>query len=82
MKYLDELLNKFLKWFDKNKIFVFITVLVTTFIVHFHLLSDILVGPDTLLNSLWHWAGPETNLGRFGLYFVQIIKCNIVSPVL
>jgi hypothetical protein len=42
-----------------------------------------ITGPDTLINSMYHQADVwEVMLLRFGLYLVQAIKGNIVSPIL
>ena len=51
--------------------------------MHFQLYSLILQGPDTLINSMYHQADIwERMLLRFGLNFMQVIKGNIVSPIL
>lgn len=52
-------------------------------IIHFQLYALMITGPDTLLNSIYHQADAwEAMLLRFGLDFVQMIKGNIVSPIL
>ena len=69
--------------FNKEKIHVFLITLITSIIVHFPLYTLAITGPDTLINSMYHQADIwEVMLLRFGLYFVQIVKGNIVSPVL
>lgn len=68
---------------DKDKIRILLFTVLTSIIVHFQLFSLIITGPDTLINSMYHQADVwEAMLLRFGLDFVQMIKGNIVSPVL
>ena len=69
--------------YNKEKITLFLLTFVTAIIVHFQLYSLILQGPDTLINSMYHQADIwERMLLRFGLNFMQVIKGNIVSPIL
>lgn len=69
--------------YNKEKITIFLVTVVTSMIVHFELYSLIITGPDTLLDSMYHQADVwEIMLLRFGLYFVQLIKGNVVSPAL
>lgn len=76
-------LQKFKEFFNRERKTTFFITLITCLIVHFQLYSLMITGPDTLLNSMYHrpdiW---EAMLLRFGLDFIQIIKGNIVSPVL
>ena len=68
---------------DKEKLKIFLIVVVTSVIVHFQLYSLILTGPDTLINSMYHQANVwEVMLLRFGLCVVQALKGSIVSPLL
>ena len=68
---------------NKEKRNIFLVTLFTSIIVHFELYALIITGPDTLINSIYHQADLwEIMLQRFGLYFIQLIKGNIVSPVL
>lgn len=69
--------------YNKEKITIFLVTVITSMIVHFQLYSLMITGPDTLLDSMYHQADVwEIMLLRFGLYFVQLIKGNVVSPVL
>lgn len=69
--------------YNKEKITIFLVTVITSMIVHFQLYAIMITGPDTLLNSMYHQADVwEIMLLRFGLYFVQLIKGNIVSPIL
>lgn len=69
--------------FEKEKISIFIVTLMTSLITHFALYALEITGPDTLINSIYHEATFwEARLLRFGLYFVQMLKGNIVSPIL
>ena len=76
-------LQKFKEFFNKERKTTFFITLITCLIVHFQLYSLMITGPDTLLNSMYHrpdiW---EAMLLRVGLDFIQIIKGNVVSPVL
>lgn len=68
---------------NKEKRNIFLVTIITSMIIHFQLYSLIITGPDTLINSMYHQADIwETMLLRFGLYFMQAIKGNIVSPIL
>ncbi len=68
---------------DKENRTIFLTTIITSIIVHFQLYALMITGPDTLINSMYHRADIwEAMLLRFGLDFMQIIKGNIVSPVL
>ena len=71
------------KYYNKEKITILLVTVITSMIVHFALYASSVTGPDTLLNSMYHRADIwETMLLRFGLFFVQIIKGNVVSPIL
>ena len=71
------------KYYNKEKMRILLVTVITSMIVHFALYATSVTGPDTLLNSMYHQADIwETMLLRFGLFFVQIIKGNVVSPIL
>ena len=83
----NNLVNKYLNnvknLYNTEKLKIFLTTIITSIIVHFQLYSLILQGPDTLINSMYHQADIwERMLLRFGLNFMQVIKGNIVSPIL
>src|SRR5699024_11177430 len=62
---------------------IFLITIISSMIIHFQLYALMITGPDTLLNSIYHQADAwEAMLLRFGLDFVQMIKGNIVSPIL
>ena len=68
---------------NKEKRNLFLITIITSMIVHFQLYALMITGPDTLINSMYHQADVwELMLLRFGLYFMQAIKGNIVSPIL
>ena len=84
MNRINSTLKKILQFLcnTKNKN-VFIITIITSLIVHFQLYALMITGPDTLINSMYHQADIwEPMLLRFGLDFIQIIKGNIVSPIL
>lgn len=69
--------------YNKEKMSIFLTIIITSLIVHFHLYAQQITGADGLMNSMYHQADVwEAMLMRFGLEFVQMLKGNIVSPVL
>lgn len=69
--------------YNKEKMTIFLITIITSSIVHFQLYALMITGPDTLLNSIYHQADIwEVMLLRFGLYFIQMIKGNIVVPIL
>lgn len=83
IKFLQKDLQDIKISFNKEKLTIFIITLVTSILVHFQLYAMAIIGPDTLINSMYHQADIwELMLLRFGLYFVQMVKGNIVSPVL
>ena len=66
-----------------EKLEIFLVTIISSLIVHFQLYSSMITGADTLINNMYHQADVwEVMLLRFGLNFVQILKGNIVSPVL
>ncbi len=68
---------------NKEKISIFLVTFLTTMIVHFQLYAWNISGADNLLSSMYHQADVwEICLRRFGLYFMQLIRGNIVSPIL
>ena len=68
---------------NKEKRNLFLITIITSMIVHFQLYALMITGSDTLINSMYHQADVwELMLLRFGLYFMQVIKGNIVSPIL
>lgn len=68
---------------NNDKIKILLITVISSIIVHFMLYSLMISGPDTLINSIYHQADIwEVMLLRFGLFLVQAIKGNIVSPVL
>lgn len=83
IKFLQKDLQDIKISFNKEKLSIFLTTLITSILVHFSLYAMEITGADTLINSMYHQADIwEVMLLRFGLYFVQMFKGNIVSPVL
>ena len=72
-----------ISYFNKERRKVFFTTFFTCMVVHFLLYSLMITGADNLINNVYHQADVwEVMLLRFGLYFMQAIKGNVVSPVL
>ena len=80
---MDKILISLKKYFDKEKITTFIITFITMMFAHFELYSLIITGPDTLFGSIYYnsWQY-DAGLGRFSLFYSQIIKGFIVSPFL
>lgn len=82
-KWLQDLRNNIKTLSNKEEKTIFFVTIITSIIVHFQLYALIITGPDTLINSIYHQADIwEPMLLRFGLDFIQMIKGNIVSPIL
>lgn len=80
---LQKVINNIKILNNKEKKTIFLVTIITSMIVHFQLYALIITGPDTLINSIYHQADIwEPMLLRFGLDFMQMIKGNIVSPML
>ena len=80
---MEKIIDSVKKYFDKEKMTVFIVTFITTMLAHFQLYSLILTGPDTLLSSiLCNTRVYDAGLGRFSLYYSQILKGDVVSPFL
>ncbi len=80
---MEKVIENFKRYFNKERKTVFLVTFITSIIVHFQLYSLMITGADNLINNIYHQADVwEVMLLRFGLYFVQAIKGNIVSPVL
>ncbi len=80
----DELLNKFLKWFDVRKRLAFITVIILGFITHITMLTETIMSQDGLWNSMkYSSAGDwELTLGRWGIILVEILNNFIKIPTI
>lgn len=80
----DELLNKFLKWFDARKRLAFITVIILGFITHITMLTETIMSQDGLWNSMkYSSAGDwELTLGRWGIVLVEILNNFIKIPTI
>ncbi len=80
---MEKVIQNLKEYFTKERKTVFLVTFITSLIVHFQLYSLMITGADNLINNIYHQADVwEVMLLRFGLYFVQAIKGNIVSPVL
>ncbi len=76
-------LEKLKTLYNKEKMKIFGVTVLATLVVHFQLYALMITGADTLINSVYHQSDIwETMLLRFGLFLVQAIKGNIVSPIL
>ena len=76
-------MEKLKLYFNKERKNIFLITFFASMIVHFQLYALMITGADNLLSNMYHQADVwEVMLLRFGLYFMQAIKGNIVSPVL
>lgn len=80
----DELLNKFLKWFDARKRLAFITVIILGLITHITMLTETIMSQDGLWNSMkYSSAGDwELTLGRWGIALIEILNNFIKIPTI
>lgn len=78
----DEVLNKFLKWFDTNKRIAFITVIIIGIITHITMLTEMIMSQDGLWNSIqYSRAGEwELTLGRWGIALIERVNNFIAIP--
>ena len=75
--------EKIIEFVDKEKRKLCFFTVIASMLIHFQLYALMITGPDTLINSMYHQADIwEAMLLRFGLDFVQMLKGNIVSPIL
>ncbi len=87
----ESALEKFLKWFDKNKRLAFIIVILVGIITHITMITETIMSQDGLWNSI-DYSRPgawEKTLGRWGIelierfnYFISIPTVSTISCIL
>lgn len=80
----DEILEKFLKWFDSRKRLAFLTAIILGFITHITMITETIMSQDGLWNSMkYSKAGDwELTLGRWGIIVVEILNNFIKIPTI
>lgn len=80
----EEALEKFLKWFDKNKRLAFFVALIVGLITHITMITETIMSQDGLWNSI-EYARPgewEITLGRWGIEIIQRVTQFIAIPTI
>lgn len=78
----DEILEKFLIWFDFKKKLAFIVSFVIGFITHISMITDYIMSQDGLWNSIQYFRPGdwEITLGRWGINLTQRLNNFIAIP--
>ncbi len=78
----EDVENSFSNWFDSNKKFAFLTALIVGIITHITFLTEMIMSPDGLWNSICYFEADnwEASLGRWGLFVANKIVNNIAIP--
>ncbi len=74
--------ESFSNWFDSNKKFAFLTALFVGIITHITFLTEMIMSPDGLWNSICYFEADnwEASLGRWGLFIANKIVNNLAVP--
>lgn len=80
----DEMLDKFLKWFDIRKRIAFITVILVGILTHLTMITEMIMSQDGLWNSIaYSRAGTwELTLGRWGIELIERLNSFIAIPTI
>ncbi len=80
----DEMLDKFLKWFDIRKRIAFITAILVGIITHLTMITEMIMSQDGLWNSIaYSRAGTwELTLGRWGIELIERLNSFIAIPTI
>ena len=78
----EEALDKFMTWFDKNKLLAFLITFFTGLITHITLITETIMSQDGLWNSMQYFrpGAWETTLGRWGIAIVERLNNFIAIP--
>lgn len=78
----DEVLDKFLKWFDNKKKIAFLITIIVGIITHITMITEMIMSQDGLWNSIsYSRAGLwETTLGRWGIELITRVTSFIAIP--
>lgn len=78
----DEVLDKFLKWFDNKKKVAFLITIIVGIITHITMITEMIMSQDGLWNSIsYSRAGLwETTLGRWGIELITRVTSFIAIP--
>lgn len=80
----EEVLNKFLKWFDKRKRLAFITTFIIGILTHITMLTETIMSQDGLWNSMQYFrpGNWELSLGRWGIFLIERLHNFIAIPTI
>lgn len=69
-------------WLDSGKKFAFLTALIVGIITHITFLTEMIMSPDGLWNSICYFKADnwEASLGRWGLFVANKIVNNLAIP--
>lgn len=78
----DEVLDKFLKWFDNKKKMAFLITIIVGIITHITMITEMIMSQDGLWNSIsYSRAGLwEKTLGRWGIELITRVTSFIAIP--
>lgn len=78
----EEALDKFLKWFDKNKRLAFLLAIFVGIVTHITMITETIMSQDGLWNSIEYFRPGEweISLGRWGIEIVERLNQFIAIP--
>lgn len=78
----EDVEKSFFSWFDSNKKFSFLTALIVGIITHITFLTEMIMSPDGLWNSICYFEADnwEASLGRWGLFIANKVVNNMAVP--
>lgn len=78
----EDVLTKFLNWFDTRKRLAFLLTLIAGLITHITMITEIIMSQDGLWNSMDYFrpGAWEVTLGRWGIALVERINNFIAIP--
>lgn len=78
----EDVEKSFSSWFDSNKKFSFLTALIVGIITHITFLTEMIMSPDGLWNSICYFEADnwEASLGRWGLFIANKVVNNMAVP--
>lgn len=78
----EDIEKSFSDWLDSGKKFAFLTALIVGIITHITFLTEMIMSPDGLWNSICYFEADnwEASLGRWGLFVANKIVNNLAIP--
>lgn len=79
----EKIMDKVTNYITKERKIGFFTTLIIALIAHFTCYTQLVATTDTYANGSYYLPGEwEISLGRWGIYFLNILRFGIVSPFL